>query len=149
MADIDKLMGWRGDQPVFGSYRIDYDSTDDIRSDNEFSGASKSPPPDHRVSDVKDGYQRKIVVENSTVRDETTSYLDSEGINYTVEDISPTAQERQHITREKPMNEEEAVKALNKMDAIDQASTLEELKDVQRGIHPVSGEMLEEPERKG
>lgn len=169
MANVDKLMGIRGETNIYGAYRIDYDSEEDIRyieteetstsitPDEEevvstsvtrqkrFTGAAKSPPPEHPDHPVKDGFLRKIVVEDGATRDEVTDYLDSEGIDYTVEDISPTSSEIDAIESYGATNEKEVEQALIWSDALSTASSVDDMKDIERGVHPGTGEEFDRP----
>lgn len=149
MADVDKLMGMAGDTPVYGAYRIDYDSTDDIRSDEDgnerFTGESKSPRPGHRDHPVKDGFQRKIVVEDASTRDEVQAHLDAENINYVTEDVSPTQQERDDIQAYGASNGVEGREAVKWSRALDAANGVADLKEIQRGVNPDTGEEFEPP----
>lgn len=116
MASEDKLMGKRDNEFVFAGYRIDFDSTDDIRYkevevtdeqgnvigseiEERWTFVPKSPAPGHSEHPIKSGYQRKIIVENASQRDDVTQYLDDQGINYEVEDVSPTSEEKSDIRK--------------------------------------------------
>lgn len=150
MADIDKLMGMADDTPVFAAYRIDYADREDIRfteeGDERFGGNAKSPPPGHRHhDDVKDGYQRKIIVEDAATRDEVQAYLDGEDIGYVTEDVTPTQAEQHAIRRYGVQDEVDARHAITWNDALESADGVQDLADVQRGIHPTTGEEFNPP----
>lgn len=147
MAEEDKLMGYRDATPVYGSYRIDIETTEDIRREIELSGSAKSPDPELSADThpVKDGFQRKIIVEDEIIRDEIQSYLDEQGINYTTEDISPTQDERDAIRSWGAEHGIDAAKALEWKDAVDSATSVADLKEVEMGRHPDTGEEIERP----
>jgi len=147
MADEDKLMGLRDGKRVYAAYRIDYDSSNDIRDDVDLSGSAKSPRPGHDGHTVKDGYQRKIVVEDATTRDEVQSHLNSEGISHTTEDVSPTQSEMDCMERWGAKHGLDAKEAIAWDNAVASASTVADLKDVQRGQHPETGEKVEPPKK--
>lgn len=157
MADIDKFMGWRDDSRVYGAYRIDFASTEDIRKVELEDGSveyrfgssaiGKSPPPDHPDHQVKPGYQRKIVVADDTARDRVQNFLDAEGIDYVTEDIAPTASERTAMEEWGVEEAKDVAEALTWSEAIGTATTVEELKDVQRGRHPTTGDRFERPRK--
>lgn len=147
MSHKDKLMGLRDGQRVYAAYRIDYDNSDDVRSNIDLSGAAKSPPPGYDGHAVKDGYQRKVTVENSTTRDDVTAYLDANGVDYTVEDVAPTTSEKDAIEQwggEHGLDAKEAIKWDN---AVAAADTVADLKKVQCGEHPDTGESVTPPKK--
>lgn len=146
MSRFDKLLGYRDGAPIFGAYRIDYDSPDDVRPalDADFQGthAALSPPPGTPTSDVKSGYQRKVVVDSATLRDMVQTHLTNQGIAHTTEDIAPTADEQDLITSHNPMNEAAAAELLAWDDALAAASSVAELREVRRGTNPSTGESI-------
>lgn len=160
MTDQDKLMGTRDGERVYASYRIDYATTDDIRfreiedgpagpeeetggsvrTEQRFTGSAKSPLPDNPDHEVKDGYERKILVEDESTRDEVTEYLDSISVSHEVENVSPSAAEMDAIERYGAVQGVEAGEALIWNDALESAATVEDMKAVERGVHPDTGE---------
>lgn len=151
VADVDKLMGWRGDTPVWTAFRIDYALQEDIRLDADgeprFDGTVKSPTADHPDHPPKTGYGRKVLVEDAATRDEVTDYLDGRGIAYTVEDVTTTADEQAAIEDYGARHGVEAVDALVWDAALEAADSVEDLKAIERGEHPDTGEAFEPPPR--
>jgi len=147
MTHQDKLMGMRDGNRVYAAYRIDYDSTKDVRN-IDLSGAAKSPPPGYDGHPVKDDYQRKVIVEDDATRDDVISHLDANGIAYTVEDVSPTQTEKDAIETwgaEHGLDAKEAIKWDN---AIRAADSVAELKAVNRGEHPDTGSPVTLPKKR-
>lgn len=146
MAHEDILMGMRDGTRVYASHRIDYDSTDDIRvtdaGGERFDGAIKSPPPGHDDHPVKDGYQRKAIVEDAATRDAVTAFLDAEGVSYTVENVAPTAAQQSAIEGYGAESGAEGMAALAWEDALSNAGSVSDMVDIERGVHPVTGEEL-------
>lgn len=81
------------------------DSDEDIGS--YFDGALKNPPEGYRGHEAQGNYtddngtevfyKRKVLVENDTTRDEVESVLTDAGVEYEVEDVAPTAEEKEYI----------------------------------------------------
>lgn len=115
VADEDKLLGiaktGRGTAYTYSAYRIDYDSQlsitelgedagligDDQVASDYFTGATKNPPHGYQGHEAKTDYQRKVLVEDATTRDEVQAVLNDAGASYTTEDVSPTDAEKAHI----------------------------------------------------
>ena len=117
MADEDKLLGvaysGRTKNYTYSAYRVDYDSaesivtlsTEDIVEDGEvvgqnepeFSGATKNPPAGYPGHEAKSGYQRKILVEDETTRDEVKAILKEADIDYEIEGITTSDEEKSFI----------------------------------------------------
>jgi hypothetical protein len=92
---MSHVIGYRDEKEVVADYRIDINTESDVREFVELSGAAKSPPPNHEQSDPQQGYQRVVWAETATVKDTLMSYLDTEGIAYTITDLTPTLSEAQ------------------------------------------------------
>jgi len=92
----NRLMGMRDGSKVLADYRLDIDTTKDIRQKADLSAAAaKSPPPNHAQSNPQQSYQRVVWAETATVKDMLVSHLDSEDIAYTVTDLTLTLSEAQ------------------------------------------------------
>jgi len=135
MADEDKLLGvaysGRTKNYTYSAYRVDYDSAESIvdlgtvvdeSGENEippeFSGATKNPPAGYPGHEAKTNYQRKVLVEDETTRDEVTAVLDGAEVEYSVEDVAPTAAERQAINQYDTDNSLEGRAALSWMRSV-------------------------------
>jgi hypothetical protein len=105
MSDEDKLLGiaknGRSTERTYSAYRIDYDSTDavtDLLEEGEsFTGATKNPPAGYPGHEAKTDYQRKVLVEDSTTRDEVVALLEENNIAYVDESVEPTEEDKKYI----------------------------------------------------
>lgn len=159
MAEEDKLLGRRISNSqttrIYAAYRIDYDSTDSVPNPDtaldpaDLPGAAKNPPAGYPGHEPKDGYQRKVLVEDAATRDEITAYLDEQGIAYVVEDVAPTEDEKAALEEWGAENGLDGPKALEWKDAIESASTVEDLKTLQRNEHPGNGTKFAPPKARG
>jgi hypothetical protein len=140
MAREDKLMGFRDGEPIYGEYRIDYDSETDIRSDISGSGAVKSPSPGHPNHPVKDGYKRKLILGSQEMRDAAQDVLDDRGIDYTTESVQVTQGEKDAMSEYGATDGVQGADAVLWKDAMDSAQSVQEMKQVRRGTHPDTGQ---------
>lgn len=120
MADEDKLLGvaknGRSTERTYSEYRIDYDSTDAVidllEEGEEFTGTIKNPPAGYPGHEAKPTYQRKVLVEDETTRDEVTAELEEAGIDYEIEGVAPTTEEKKAFEQWGAMNSLDGKKAL-------------------------------------
>lgn len=134
----DKLLGVSVDAQTterhYASYKIDYDSQDDLQTlllEDETSDSTDSAPVDTQTlsdylgagriddrnttvtnSDGTTSEDRFALVEDSATRDALTSELDRLGISYQVSDVSVSQKERLIIEREGARNQNEIEDAL-------------------------------------
>lgn len=94
----------------YSAYRIDYDDSQSLREilgldstgslSDQYSGDVKAvgqTAVDRGYHTVKDGYQHKLLVSDTTTKDEVQTDLDGASITYTTEDVSPTVYEKKAI----------------------------------------------------
>lgn len=157
MAQEDKLLGFakNGRDTVsrtYSAYRIDYDSADSIQElaaeGTTFTGATKNPPAGYPGHEAKTNYQRKVLVENATTRDEVQTVLDNAGVSYTTEDVSPSQSEKDAIEQYGAESSLEGVEALKWNQALEDLSTNKiSIEDFERGKNPHRGESFNKPGR--
>lgn len=90
---MSHILGYRDGRVVAAAYRIDIDTTADIRQSIELSAAAKSPPTGHEQSNPKTGFKRVIWAENAEVKNQLVDELSNDGIDYKVTDLSATLSE--------------------------------------------------------
>lgn len=155
MADEDLVIGYTekgGEGTIhYGHTRIDYDDSRDLSEiagldedttlEDHFGGRVKQPPGDYPDHPPKNNYQRKAVTGNATARDNITSLLDNENIDYTTEDVSPTSAEQDAIEAFGAYNGVSAKDAMKFMRAVDDldAGNITQ-KQFQLGKNPNRGE---------
>lgn len=124
MHEEDKLMGLREKKRVYASYRVDYNSKKDVREEITSSGAVKVPPKGYEPHSTKQGYQRKAICEKTSDKDSIVQWCDNNNIDYSVESITVSKEEKEAF---------EAYEAENGVQAKKAVKWLQGLKDLSNG----------------